>query len=657
MKRFIWTAFASLAVAIVGVLWAADRRFLTIEKKRSAVNSTVAPESPRQGMAVSDSGVKIVQIPDDAIKAAWQDIQTVSPLVRQYIRYVWLRDGRRETLYDTSLAFNYVSRGEDIYKPIPASNGHLAKVDIRWYAPTNEDQNDWLKIWEEFVFDPSFSFFLTEQNADFQRKLEDLLPFEEVIVKSEVRIPARTETKTIYHKGGPYTYPDDSGFVTKPMPAGSYTVELKFREKVIPAVKKRERKKAQAVDVLRFNAPHLDQNTLLQLQATTQSAAPVVESGYFISRALTTIQDEKVFKKIFGGLYYQLRGIKRAKDVLGKDTKATDLDLFFEQLGIGNIKAGLGQEQLFNQLRSDQRMVMARSNITGKPREISSFQTPAARTVGSWGAITGDLADGNIDIGDRPFANLLTPRRDAREAIWPTRTGFNIFAIFNGQGDLVDEVPSTGDGKAIASDDTVPSPYVKRLQPAIGCIRCHQTEGSDGWKPITNNIQQLADLEGFDIFGDLSKRRGALDHQTIARLQGLYKGDFTDHLRRARDDNAKVTLRATGPWPDGSPDHTDICKVASRSLTDAFSDYNYKMVDAHTALLEMGLDVPADQAVTMFKSLTAIDPGPVPAAVYLEDTRLALVKAGIPVLRSDWALVYATAMERATLRMRKEKIR
>src|SRR5262249_53356829 len=155
-----------------------------------------------------------------------------------------------------------------------------------------------------------------------------------------------------------------------------------------------------------------------KLQAECHSAAPVVEGHYFMTRALSTIQDKGVFKTVFGGLYYRLRGIKKST-VKG----ASDLDLFFQELGIGNIKAGLTQEKLFNDLRSDQRIAMFRSDITGKPREVSGFHTPADREGASWGAITGDIKDGDVDIGDRSFANLLTPRRQAREAIFPTRTG------------------------------------------------------------------------------------------------------------------------------------------------------------------------------------------------------------------------------------------
>lgn len=544
-----------------------------------------------------------------------------------------------------SLALNYVSRGSVVMRPIPVANGHLLRIDLRWYASQDADLHELLKIWEQFAFDPTFSLLITKDNIEFAKRAEQLFPVQEIIVQPEIIGPKRIETQIVDHKGGRYVYPDDSGRIHESLAAGVYTVDLEFTGSHTPADKERKRRSID-VEVLRFNATHIGNNELEQLQSLTGSLAPIVEYRYFLTRALTTIKDKGVFKEVFGGLYYDLRGIKKSK-IKG----ATDLDLFFENLGIGNIKAGLKQEQLFNGLRSDERLAIFRSEITGKPREVSAFHTPAAKRGGSWGSITGDIKDADVDVGDRAFANLLTPKRQAREAIFPTRTGFNIFALFNGVGELQDEVPPD-----VAIDSTIPAPYTRRLQPAIGCIRCHQADGSDGWKPLTNDVAKLMDFKKhldnkLNIFGDLSQGRKAFDADTIDRLVGLYEGDFSDNIRIARDDVARVTLQATGPFKK-SQDQANISRLAAEALSKAFAEYNYELMTPQSALREMGLDVRKEKSVEIFNRLMAIDV--IPATIFLEDVRIAALKANISILRADWALVYDQAMSRVQRNLKKE---
>lgn len=648
MKRYKQLAFGLIVSALVGFIWSAD---LPYRRDRSYKADTAASEKTKPVRP----DIIALQIPNNAIIQALADqVQaSIPPGERCYTRYIWIPDAAIDSRRVTSLGLNYISRGEEIILPTVVADGHLLRVNLKMYCSTDADLHDWLHIWEEFAFDPAFAYLITKDNLDFEQKLLETFPVQEVVVSPAVVSPDREENRVITHSGGRYVYPDDSGRVHESLPAGSYTVDLKFKGRTTPPVTKKIggiNPNGKTVDVLRFNAQHINQEAFLRLQSLTVSAAPVVEYRYFLTRALSTIQDKGVFKQVFGGLYYQLRGIKKAKDVLGKDTKATDLDLFFDQLGIGNIKAGLTQEKLFDQLRSDQRLVVFRSDITGKPREVSSFHTPADREGGAWGAITGDIKDADIDIGDRSFANLLTPRRAAREAIFPTRTGFSIFGLFNGDGALQDEVPPD-----VAIDSTIPGPYTRRLQAAIGCIRCHGTDGSDGWKPLQNDAKTL--LAGrLDNFGDLSQGRYSLSPQTINRLRGQFGGDFTKNLRRARDDVAEVTLRATGPWKESQATQSDVVRVAAKYLTDTYADYNYTMIDARRALIECGLDVEKTKAVEIFAKLVQVDTK-IPAAIYLEDPRIGALKAGLSILRSDWALVYSIVMDRIQTNLKKEKIK
>src|SRR5262249_34327680 len=95
-----------------------------------------------------------------------------------------------------------------------------------------------------------------------------------------------------------------------------------------------------------------------------------------------------------------------------------------------------------------------------------------------------------------------------------------------------------------------------------------------------------------DLFGDLAAGRS---YDTVDRLAGLYAGNFDKALRRARDDLAESTLRATGPWGEG--DQTDVVKVAADALAGEFAAYVYDLVDARTALAELGAAIPVGQAV------------------------------------------------------------
>jgi hypothetical protein len=600
-------------------------------------DSRGGPALPERGERPPAPAPALLPTPGDAVRWALGDLELLSPFDRPYVRYLFVQDGSDGSLKSASLTLNYVSRGSAIYRPYPVplrnlppgggAGYHLLRVDLRLYAPRAGDLRDWLRVWEELAFDPLFGLLLTRDALDFadQALLDSVPP---VTVKVKRQVQERNAKGELLWWSGDRTRP---------------VLIEQVVEEVVPL---RERLQDQ---VIRLNSPAVDPEALLLLQGLTGSSAPVVDHRYFKVRALTAVKDKKVFAQVFGGLYYDLKGIKKAKDALGRDTKATDLDLYFENLGIGNIQAGVGADALFDRLRSDQRLALFRSQVTGKPREVSAFHVLGDKEGGSWGAITGDIKDGDIDIGDRAFANLLTPRRQAREAIFPGANGFPVFALFDGAGALQVEVPPD-----VAVDSTIPAPHTRRLQPAVGCIRCHGGDGSDGWKPLTNDVKALT--KEVDLFGDLSKKNRAEDFDTVDRLAGLYAGNFDKALRRARDDLAEVTLRATGPWGDG--DQTDVAKTGATRLGDEFAAYVYDLVDAPAALADLGLKVDGKRAVPALKAClppatAARGGGWFPRAVTFvpEDPRLAALKAGLGVSRADWGLAYGYAAARAAPRL------
>ncbi len=583
-------------------------------------------------------------LPDDLVALALADLRTVPLFDRPFVRYLSIQDGDPNASRTSSLALNYISRSSAIYRPWVVAGGVLLRVDLRSYAPRLADLEEWLQLWEEFRFDPSFALLITKDTLRFIALRDDEIPRRRVAKTVVRKVPGREriEKAIVDWKGGRYVYPDDSGRVIAALAPGKYEAEFRFRvpdEEVVETVFVEESGLSGDADVLRLDARHISPAAWAELTRETRSQAPIVDHRYFLYRALSTIEDKGVYKTIWGGLYYQFRGVKRAKEVLGKDTKASDLDLFFESLGIGNIKAGVTQEKLFEGLRSDQRAAVFRSGVTGKPRDVTLFHVPADKEGGSFGAITGDVGDGDVDVGDRAFANLLAPRRKAREAIFPAANGLSIFGLFNGEGARQDEVPPD-----VAVDTTIPASHTRRLQAAIGCIRCHGTDGSDGWKPLRNDVRTLLDAT-YDILGDLGKG-GSLSYETRSRLIEAYTGNFDKALRRARDDVAEVTLRATGPWKE-SADQTDVAKIAAIRLADDYSGYWYDLVTPRMAIGELGVEAPELEAVGLLNLLLPPDGRANFAGLIVENPAIMALKSGIGVNRSDWSLAFPFAAERA----------
>lgn len=644
MKRFFskrWLLRLMALGLVVGLplsLVAVDQGWLPLIKEQK-VTEEVTVKPPQK--------IKLVQTPIEGVRLAYADAQTLPFSDRFFTRYLWVRSGSMETVRANSLVCNYISRAGVIARPLPLAGNHLIRVDLRHYFAKEQDLLEALQIWEELAFDPTFSQLITKDTIGFLSRFGGDRTVRRR-VRKEVKAggPQRLEIRKVNHQGGYYTYPDDSGRSPKWAEAGAYDVKLYFNTFItrieygwenVPLSQLR----LENVDVLRFNS--VEPLTYATLQEQLGTEAPVVDARYFVARALTAIADEGVFKQLFGGLYYRFRGIKKAKEVFGNATKASDLDLFFENLGIGNIKAGLTAENLFDRLRSDQRMALFRSEVTGKPRDVLSFHTPADREGGAWGAITGDVKDADIDIGDRSYANLLTPRRRAREAIFPTAASVHIFALFNGEGALQTEVPPD-----IAIDTTIPAPYTRRLQPAIGCIRCHGGDGSDGWKPLHNDVKKLLAGGRLDILTDYGglQRSNFDQYDVVNQLVTRFAGDFSKNFRRGRDDYAEYHLKAVGPWKDGE-DQTQIGKLAALQIQSEYEDYFYTLVGAKEALYELGLDVPEEKSVKIFNALVPpdVERSNVGGVVY-EDPRIGALRQGIKILRSDFALAFSFVYQR-----------
>ncbi len=386
-----------------------------------------------------------------------------------------------------------------------------------------------------------------------------------------------------------------------------------------PDVRKFARRPPIRSSVIRAVDKNIDPVAWAALVDATGSQAPIVTYGYFVTRALSTIQGNEVAKEIYGGLYYQFAGYRRGF------AKGTDEDNFFESVGIGNIAAGVTAERIFENARSDQRVAVFKSAVTGKPRRADLLKSLIARDSQGVVSVTHDLRNRDIDIGTHPIANLSNFKDFAREVIHERRNGLQGFLLFDGQGALQDEVPND-----VAADHTIPAPETSILQPAIGCIRCHGPEG--GWRILKNDVKKIANPEDFDIFEDAE------------RLVGLYGGDPERKLLpRARDDYANAILAATGPWVR-SKDQTDIVQLASAKIADVWREHNYVPVGAARALDELGVPYEGNPVVALKAAI--LPPAPSHDGRVREDPRIAALKVGLTINRSDWDLARGFAAAR-----------
>jgi hypothetical protein len=550
--------------------------------------------------------LKHVPVPNDAVVLARLDIELVPTFDRPFQRYIWRNKvavpgtSGEDDFKTVSIALNMVGRGVVIHRPVPVGNLYppqLLRIDIRRYAPRESDLVDWLKLWEEFRFDPLFNILVTRDAVNFLSE----------------------------------TYPEAH------------------------AVKDKD------CDIFRFSPRHIDTKTLAELQLIMSTEAPIVSADYFCWRSLTTIKDSGVYAKVWGGLYYELRGIRKAEpktatsDSNSYDTdkeihkrKITDLDVFLEDLGIGNIKAGLTSDVLFDKLRSDRRIALFRSKVTGKPRRVDWFHGPDSRDSAGAVSITHDLRDRDVDIGTHPIMNLLHLKEAAFEVIAESGNGTHKYAIFDANKALLNE--AAGD---VVADHTIPAPFSKRLQSALSCLACHEAEGSDGWQSLKNDVPKLLSNR-LDVFGDLSQK-DRLISDTIERLAGLYQGDFNKAIRRARDDYAETILKCSGPWKE-SHDQTDVVKVGIGRLVKNTRDYWFAEVTPKTALEDLGVTIldkdmnPVKSEEEYIRTLSLLlppDPDARTDAFFPEDPRIGALKQGLSIPRADWGLVYGFAASRS----------
>jgi hypothetical protein len=359
---------------------------------------------------------------------------------------------------------------------------------------------------------------------------------------------------------------------------------------------------------------HTNLQSAVILQGLTQSNAPIVRYDWFIFKILSAVD---------GGLYYDFINIER--NPKGKSAQ----DAWLESLGVS--------EKAIQSLKSDQRSAIFRSNVTGRPRRIDLFQGSYVRPSAGSGliTITHDIGEGDLGTDKDPIRNLLDFKDKAREVIAERPNGLHIFLLFDGNGGLQNSAPDD-----IVRDHTIPSPHPARVQPAIGCIRCHGP--FEGVQPFANDVQTMLKSR-LDIFGDLSSKQSTPD--VLDRLAGLYTGDFQKPIRRMRDDYSDAGFRASGG---------QSIPAVSAGISKIYGEYFYDTVSAEKACAELGFIVPKNKSVDYLKILLPPLPRDI-TGIIPEDPIIGALKSGLAVNRFQWELVYGDAAFRVQQSLRSKR--
>ncbi len=541
---------------------------------------------------IDPAHIKYVSAPMDAVAYALADSTTVPALDQPFQRYIWIPDGDPAAVMAVKFSINVVSRASTLIKPAVVAQGRLVRVDLRQLAPradeNSKDFREIFQLWEKYAFEPYFHVV---------RSSDDALPTNIKLLPSDPGDPIGSK---LFEYEGQRWYMAPNGkcycWVNN-----AWQLRKLFTNKINIA--------AAGVHV------GLDQHVMLQ--GTTQSNAPIVRYDWWLVKTLTTVD---------GGFYYDWLGVER------NPKNVTAQTAFLAKFG--------ADAETVAKLRGDQRAALFRSRVTGKPRQIEVFRSQGVRPDSGTGlvTITHDPNDADVDANTDPIRNLLVFKDTAREVIVERQNGMHAFALFNNKGALQDSAPDN-----VVKDHTILPPYTARLEPAIGCIRCHGP--FDGWQPFQNEVKLLlsnGSYGGLNAFDDLSDQFGD-SKSVVDRLAGLYAGELTKALRRGRDDYSDSVFVVTGG---------QSVPKASGAVAEVFRQYRYTEVDAVTACRELGYEVPRERAALylnliippLSRDITGISP---------EDPIAGALKAGLSVQRAQWESIYADMAFRA-LQSRKE---
>jgi hypothetical protein len=351
-----------------------------------------------------------------------------------------------------------------------------------------------------------------------------------------------------------------------------------------------------------------------QLCTLLNTRMPLIRYDVLTVMSLTTLN---------GGLYYEFQGFEE------KPAKGTPEEAFWKKFGI--------DFKQIAKLRSDQRVGLTTSNVTGKPRAITIVHGFNNRNGTGLGVETYDPDDADTGADQDPIRNLVEFKFKASEVIVEKSNGFHAFAAFNNKEELQRVVPDN-----VACDHTIPTPYTKQLQPGISCISCHGPQG--GWKGAENQVAKLLkpdSLDNVDVFSDSGALKRARPKEQVDRLAGLYSGDSEKILNRGRADYSDAIFIAT----KGA-----AAQEVMKDVMNVRNHYLYEPVDPQKACLECaGVVVERGSAAELFRVIMGkLPPDPI-TGISFEDPYIAMLKKDIPISRNSWNSILVDAATRAAV--------
>lgn len=350
-------------------------------------------------------------------------------------------------------------------------------------------------------------------------------------------------------------------------------------------------------------ALHTGPESHLLLCTLTGSAAPILRADWLIVKA-TSVLD--------GGIYYKLRNIE------SKPAKGTAEEAFHRSLGV--------DQKLIRELGGESRIGMWRRDVTQKPAAIEFVQAtnvPLNRGGSSILFVTRDYFNGKIDGKRQAMKNLLSYSYDGSEQIGNLSNGMPVYALFDANGNLVDEAPPN-----LVSDDTIPHGNTKNLQSAISCVRCHASE--EGYRSARNDVELITSGKfAIDIFDDESSGRDPA--AAIDELKSLYHGKIDGSLRTARTTHALATFRATGGMKPGP---------VAEKVGEIYNAYVYGDVTPMVACAEAGYFANAENAADILNEICPILPpnasGVSPESAMIASLRAWTKEEPVHIPRTEW---------------------
>ena len=364
--------------------------------------------------------------------------------------------------------------------------------------------------------------------------------------------------------------------------------------------------KTKKVEQIRAVSPYVhDQG--VALQQLCGSAAGIVEARALIKLATTTLE---------GGLYYEFRGIPADITLAG----------YLRRVGVAEAHAA-AFDPPSKAVSSDtiDKAVVLKSNVTGKERMIVLMPTTGMRPTAGRGlaAITLDAFDENRDPAASAVRNLVNLKADGFELIVTTENGGREYTLWNAAGKLVRVAPPN-----LVSDDDIPRPHTKNLQPGLSCIRCHGPE--DGWKGFVNAVPVIQE-SGINVLID---EAGV----PASTLHGMYEGDWFGILgpfTQSRAQYADSLLKSTGWIPQQENSSTAI--EVTGLYAKIYGSYVYDELGALQVCQELGL--PATTPEEAAAELAKLMQQPVGGAVKQDEPTLRALVRGLTIGRRTFDAV------------------